>query len=85
MADNNGGVQHNPIHITRAEKMARYDALPAWARKIIQDAPLSMTIVNTDLMLLYGEKANRADILKTVKRSTRATYGKSYPIDLVKF
>lgn len=69
---------------TREESMAAYDALPPHLRKILQDAPYGMTIVNP-LAIFKSEKSIRKTITNIARESARATYGNKYPIDLIQF
>ena len=66
---------------TCAESMAIYDSLPPHIRKILQDAPYSMTA--RPVALNASEKTIRATLTRIARESARATYGDNYPIDLI--
>ena len=80
----NGTVALDPIMRNRQARMAAYDALPSKVRKLLQDAPYSISVDDVPA-LSKSDKANRATLTRVARESARATYGNSYPVDLIKF
>lgn len=83
MAKNHSG-EYKGANINRRsaiENMAIYDTLPPHVRKIFQDAPYSMTARPNALKA--SEKTIRATLTRIARESARATYGNTYPIDLI--
>ena len=84
MNTNRGGeIAVAQIPRTRAERMARYDALPPRVRKLLQDAPYNLSVTHAGV-LMKSDKANRATLTRIARESALATYGSNYPIDLIK-
>ena len=75
------GLETGPKR-TLAKNMAIYDSLPPHIRKIFQDAPYSMTARTGALNA--SEKTIRDTLTRIARESARATYGDSYPIDLIR-
>lgn len=68
---------------TSRERMAIYDSLPPHVRKLLQEAPYALSVTNPRVFT-RSDKANRDTLTRIARESARATYGDSYPIDLIR-
>jgi hypothetical protein len=65
--------------LTYAEAMAKYDALPADIRKVIQDSPYNIRI-EPSMAKIFTVRTLRNTISAVIRESSIKTYGKNYPL-----
>lgn len=65
--------------LTHAEAMAKYDALPAELRKVIQDSPYNIRI-EPRMAKIFTPRTLKNTISTIMRESSIKTYGKNYPL-----
>jgi hypothetical protein len=78
---NNSGnyVLKKSTVLTHAEVMAKYDALPADIRKVLQDSPYNIRI-EPRLAKVFTARTLKNTISSVMRESSIQTYGKNYPL-----
>lgn len=65
--------------LNHAEVMAKYDALPAELRKVIQDSPYNIRI-EPRMAKIFTPRTLKNTINAVMRESSIKTYGKNYPV-----
>ena len=78
---NNSGnyVLKKSAVLSHAEVMAKYDALPADIRNVIQDSPYNIRI-EPRMVKIFTAKTLKNTISSIMRESSIKTYGKNYPL-----